>query len=54
MYKYYFLFFLAFDFCQFCVVIWFFHPPQQPMTSHFEGFSIPDAIYYIYLSYLNS
>ena len=29
-------------------------PPQQPMTSDFEGFSIPDVIHYIYFSYLNS
>ena len=27
-------------------------PPQQPMTSDFEGFSIPDVIHYIY--FLNS
>ena len=29
-------------------------PPQRPMTSDFEDFSIPDFIHYIYLSYLNS
>ena len=29
-------------------------PPQRPMTSEFEGFSIPDFIHYIYFSYLNS
>ena len=23
-------------------------PPQRPMTSDFEGFSIPDIIHYIY------
>jgi len=23
-------------------------PPQRPMTSDFEGFSIPDCIHYIY------
>jgi len=23
-------------------------PPQQPMTSDFEGFSIPDFIHFIY------
>ena len=23
-------------------------PPQRPMTSDFEGFSIPDVIHYIY------
>ena len=45
----YFSFFLAFDFCRFCVVIRFFSsPPQRPMTSDFEGFSIPDCIHYIY------
>ena len=50
-----FLFFLAFDFCRFRVVIQFFSsPPQRPMTSDFEGFSIPDFIHYIYFSYLNS
>ena len=41
--------FLAFDFCRFCVVIrGFSSPPQRPMTSDFEGFSIPDFIHYIY------
>ena len=44
-----FLFFLVFDFCRFCVVIQFIHPPpQRPMTSNFEGFSIPDFMHYIY------
>ena len=43
-----FLFLLAFDFCRFCVVIRFFSsPPQRPMTSDFEGFTIPDFIHYI-------
>jgi len=42
-------FFLAFDFCRF-----FSTPPQRPMTSDFEGFSIPDFIHNIYFSYLNS
>ena len=33
------LFFLAFDFCRFCMVIHFFSsPPQRPMTSDFDGF----------------
>ena len=42
------LFFLAF-----CVVIWFFtSPPQRPMTSDWEGFSIPDFIHYIYFPIL--
>ena len=43
--------FLAFDFCRFCVVIRLFSsPPQRPMTSDFEGFSIPDFIHYIYFN----
>ena len=28
--------------------------PQQPMSSDFKGFSIPDFIHYIYFSYPNS
>ena len=28
-------------------------PPQRPMTSNFEGFSIPDFIHCILFSYLN-
>ena len=27
-------------------------PPQRPMTSHFEGFYIPDFIHYIYFPIL--
>ena len=27
-------------------------PPQRPMTSYFEGFSIPDLIHYIYFPIL--
>ena len=27
-------------------------PPQRPMTSDFEGFSIPDLIHYIYFPIL--
>ena len=46
-----FCFFLAFDF-RFCVVIRFSSPPQRPMTSDFEGFSIPDFIHYIYFPIL--
>jgi len=47
------LVFLAFDFCRFCVVILFFpSSPQRPMTSDFEGFSIPDFIHYIYFPIL--
>ena len=45
--------FLAFDFCRFCVVIWFFHPrhnSQWPRTSN--GFSMPDLIHYIYFPIL--
>ena len=30
----------------------FFIPPQRPMTSDFEGFSIPDFIHYIYFPIL--
>ena len=29
-------------------------PPQQPMTSDFKGFSIPDFIHYIYFPIFNS
>ena len=47
------LFILAFDFCRFCRVIRVFSsPPQRPMTSDFEGFSIPDFIHYIYFPIL--
>ena len=42
------LFFLAFEFCRFWVVIRFFHPRHND----FEGFSIPDLIRYIFFSYL--
>ena len=31
-----------------CGHSFFSSPPQQPMTSDFEGFSIPDFIHYIY------
>ena len=48
----FFLFFLAFDFCRFRVVIRFLSPPQRPMTSDFEGFTIPDLIHYIYFPIL--
>ena len=50
IYIFYFLFVLAFDFCH----SFFSSPPQRPMTSDFEGFTIPDCIHYIYFSYLNS
>ena len=42
-----------FDFCRFCVVIRFFlSPPQRPMTSDFQGFSIPDFIHNFYFPIL--
>ena len=41
------------DFCRFCVVISIFSsPPQRPMTSDFEGFSIPDFIHDIFFPIL--
>ena len=44
-----FILFLAFDFCRVFfgprVIIFFSPPPQRPMTSDFEGFSIPDFIH---------
>ena len=43
---------LAFHFCRFSVVICFSSPPQRPMTSDFEGFSMPDFIHYIYFPIL--
>ena len=44
-----------FDFFRFCVVIRFFSsPPQRPLTSDFEGFSIPDSFPLHLFSYLNS
>ena len=46
--KHFIFFFIAFDFCQFCVVNRFSSPPQRPMTSDFKVFSIPDFIHYIY------
>ena len=52
-YLYIYIYFLAFDFCRFCVVIRVFSSsPQRPMTSDFEGFSIPDLIHYIYVPIL--
>ena len=49
----FFLFFLALDFCRFCVVIRVFSsPPQRPMTSDFEAFSIPEFIHYILFPFL--
>ena len=39
--------------CRFCVVIrGFSSPPQLPMTSDFEGFSIPVFIHYIFVPIL--
>ena len=52
MLNYYFLN-LAFDFCRFCVVIWFFQPRHNgQLTSNVAGFSIPDFIHYIYFPIL--
>ena len=48
-----FLFFLAFDICPFCVVIWYFHPRQngqRPPTSNDLLSQI--VIHYIYLPIL--
>ena len=39
---------LAFDFDQSFLS----SPPQRPMTSDFEGFSIPDCIHYIHFPIL--
>ena len=47
-------FFLAFDFCRFCVVIRVFSsPPQRPMTSDLEGF-LYQILSIALFSYLNS
>ena len=52
--SFFFSFFLAFDFCRFCVVIRFFSsPPQRPMTSDFEGF-LYQILSITLLSYRNS
>ena len=40
-----------FDFCSAWSFV-FSSPPQPPMTSDFEGFSIPDLIHYIYFPIL--
>ena len=45
-------FFRFFRFCRFCIVPFFSSPPQRPMTSNFEGFSILDFIHYIYFPFL--
>ena len=48
------LFFLAFDFCRFCVVIRVFSsPPHRPMTSDLEGF-LYQILSIALFSYLNS
>ena len=48
-----FCFFLVFDFLSVLRGHSFFSsPPQRPMTSDFEGFSIPDFIHYIYFPIL--
>ena len=49
------VFFLAFYFCRFCVVIRLFSsPPQRPMTSDFEGFlyQILSITLFSYLNYI--
>ena len=43
-----FFIFLAFDFCQFCIVIRFFHPRHNGQWP----FSVPDFIHYIYFHIL--
>ena len=40
------------DMCMYIFKIVFSSPPQLPMTSNFEGFSIPDFIHYIYFPIL--
>jgi len=48
-----FVFFLAFDFLSVLRGHSVFpSPPQRPMTSDFEGFSIPDFTHYIYFAIL--
>ena len=46
------LLFLAFDFVGYAWSFNFSSPPQRPMTSDFEGFSIPDFIRHIYFPIL--
>ena len=46
------IYFLAFDFVGSAWSFVFFIQPQRPMTSDFEGFSIPDFIHYIYFPIL--
>ena len=46
------LFFLAFDFCRFCVVIWFFIPATTANDLRLRRISIPDFIHYIYFPIL--
>ena len=46
-----FFYFLAFDFLSVLRGhLVFSSPPQRPMTSDFEGFSIPDVIHFIFFS----
>ena len=47
------VFFLAFDFCRFCMVIRFSSPPQRPMTSDFKGF-LSQILSITFFNYLNS
>ena len=52
---YHYFIFLFVSFLTFFGSAWSFFfssPPQRPMTSDFEGFSIPDFIHYIYFSIL--
>ena len=42
------MFFLAFDFCRFCVVIRIFHPATTANNLRLWTISIPDFIHYIY------
>ena len=43
---------LAFDFVGSAGSFGVSFPPQRPMTSDFEGFSVPDCIHYIYFPIL--
>ena len=43
---------IAFDFCRFCVIIWFFHPHHNGQCHRLRRISIPYLIHYIiFLSY---
>ena len=47
----FFLFFLAFNFCRFCVVIRFFHPTTTANDLRLGRIYIPDLIHYIIFQY---